>query len=73
MAEFRLFKIPEGYHRRESGAATYGPEPMPCDVCHRPSLYLTGYEKDYPNNPDILVCGQCIYEATLELDSEPEA
>jgi len=62
---FLTFQIPEGYHLRLSGAGQGYTEPVPCDVCRRPSMTLTGYENDYPNNPDIWVCLQCIFEERL--------
>ena len=55
------YKIPEGYHPRLSGAAiSIMNGYVDCDVCHQPKTSLEGFEKDYPNNPDIWVCSDCV-------------
>lgn len=56
--------IPEGYYGGMSGQR-YA-EPVPCDVCNHPVSSLSRYERNYPDDPDIWVCDQCIFEAGLE-------
>ena len=53
--------IPDGYHPREDGAMAFLPSgsSRKCDSCGAEVGVLIGFERDYPDDPDIEVCGQC--------------
>lgn len=52
-------EVAKGYHRRVNGATTTIDKGMECDICHRKVKVIFGYEKSYPNNPDMWVCTLC--------------
>jgi hypothetical protein len=37
-----------------------------CDICGSHVFSTAGFEKDYPDNPDLSVCGSCIEEWDLQ-------
>lgn len=53
----RLKKV--GYHARFSGSTFINDEKVACDCCGLPTNIRIGYEKNYPENPDIGLCPKC--------------
>jgi hypothetical protein len=45
------------YHRRLSGSMSTGG--CRCDCCEKDNVAISGFEKDYPTNPDIGLCHEC--------------
>ena len=46
------------YHRRLSRAASLNAG-FHCDCCEKDNVAISGFEKDYPTNPDIGLCHEC--------------
>lgn len=55
----RYFKM--GYHRRMDGSITES-ENLICDTCGKKTTIRVGFEKMYPEFPDIGLCGTCAEE-----------
>lgn len=49
----------KGYHVRFSGSTLMSDDWVNCDCCSRRTKVKIGFEKDYPNNPDIGLCPMC--------------
>lgn len=58
--------IPRGYHLRLDGAVFNSMDPVKCDCCGRWYHSLVGIEFNYPDNPDMYICGQCWEEHERE-------
>lgn len=48
-----------GYHRRFSNSTFISDKKTKCDYCDCDTNIKIGYEKDYPNNPDLGLCINC--------------
>lgn len=55
----RYFKM--GYHRRMDGSITES-ENLICDTCGKKTTIRVGFEKMYPEFPDLGLCGECAEE-----------
>ncbi len=49
----------KGYHIRISGSMFVSECLTSCDCCGEKTFTKIGYEKDYPNNPDMGLCIEC--------------
>ena len=66
-------RIPEGYHPRMDGAMNETSDrshPLTCDVCGHLCRGRVGFEYDYPNHPDLFVCGSCAEDWELRRQEE---
>ena len=58
--------IPEGYNVSFSSTMAGDRDHLLiCDVCHRRVWHTHRLERNYPEDPDIHVCWQCIEERGL--------
>ena len=55
----RYFKM--GYHRRMDGSITES-ENLICDTCGKKTTIKIGFEREYPEFPDLGLCGTCAEE-----------
>lgn len=62
--------IPEGYYPRLDGSEAHYPpgKGQECDSCGCTTSVLYGFERDWPEDPDLFVCSDCLDE-WLILDS----
>lgn len=52
----------KGYHRRNDGSmmiAVHGKLDRPCDSCGKTFSVLVGFERHFPQDPDLLLCTRC--------------
>jgi hypothetical protein len=68
-------RIPKGYHLRTDGAGQLTSNrnaPMTCDVCGNLCMSRVGFERKYPEDPNLYVCGSCAEDWELRVGNDPQ-